>query len=161
MTFKDRCSSWLCLSIPQVHTSDSAPGNKRFLNSKLHNGSHNAITVDEDELENGLLDIRVLLNENKGFKEDEWSVLCSPPHLPITPPPSLTFGYRLYVSPKIPPSPVQKKITPHQWLSEGHNQEGKANSDLPSLDDVRKSLIYNIDEAESLSDMSNYSAMSS
>ena len=71
--------------------------------------------------------------------------------------PSLTtLAYawkRLYVSPKLPPTPVQKKITPRQWLSEGRNQDGGGDDKLPSLDDVRKSLLFNIEEAESLSEM--------
>lgn len=65
---------------------------------------------------------------------------------------------RLYVSPKLPPTPVQKKVPPLQWLSEGHNKGGKATEGLPSLDDVRKSLIYNIDEAENLGDVPGYSS---
>lgn len=64
---------------------------------------------------------------------------------------------RLYVSPKLPPTPVQKKVTPREWLSEGHHKEGE---DLPSLDDVRKSLMYNIDEAENLGDMPSYKRLS-
>ncbi len=69
---------------------------------------------------------------------------------------------RLYVSPKLPPTPVQKKITPRQWLSEGRDQEGGGEDELPSLDDVRKSLLYNIEEAENLSEMSSsYPATSS
>ena len=61
--------------------------------------------------------------------------------------------YRLYVSPMLPPTPVQKKVTPREWLSEGH---GRGDEDLPSLDDVRKSLIFNIDEAENLGDAPSY-----
>lgn len=69
--------------------------------------------------------------------------------------------YRLYVSPKLPPTPVQKRVTPREWLSEGHSEDGKVSEDLPSLDDVRKSLIYNIDEAENLGDVPSYSQTSS
>lgn len=35
------------------------------------NGDTHTLLDSEDELENGLLDIKVLLNENI-FKEDEW-----------------------------------------------------------------------------------------
>ena len=66
----------------------------------------------------------------------------------------------MYVSPKLPPTPVQKKVTPREWLSEGHYRDGKAIEDLPSLDDVRKSLMYNIDEAENLGDVPNYNMSS-
>ena len=38
------------------------------------NGDTHTLLDSDDELENGLLDIKVLLNEN-GFKEDEWWVL--------------------------------------------------------------------------------------
>lgn len=63
------------------------------------------------------------------------------------------YTYRLFVSPKFPPTPVQKKISPHEWLSEGHNRQGKSTDDIPTLDDVRKNLMCSIDEAENLSDM--------
>lgn len=66
--------------------------------------------------------------------------------------------FRLYVSPKLPPTPVQKKVTPREWLSEGHNKDG---GDIPSIDDVRKSLMYNIDEAENLGDVPSYNQTSS
>ena len=56
--------------------------------------------------------------------------------------------FRLFVSPKLPPTPVQKKVTPLQWLSEGHNHKRDAN--MPSLDEVRKTLVFNINEAEQL-----------
>ena len=70
------------------------------------------------------------------------------------------YGSRLYVSPKLPPTPVQKKITPRQWLSEGREENG--GDGIPSLDDVRKNLLYNIEEAENLSEMSrSYPATSS
>lgn len=62
---------------------------------------------------------------------------------------------RLYVSPKFPPTPIHKKITPREWLSEGHS---KNIDNVPSLDDVRKSLIKDIDEAENLSDVPSHSS---
>lgn len=67
---------------------------------------------------------------------------------------NISLRNRLYVSPKLPPTPVQKKITPRQWLSEGRDKKGSGEDGLPSLDDVRKSLLYNIEEAENLSEMS-------
>lgn len=68
--------------------------------------------------------------------------------------------HRLYVSPKLPPTPTQKRVTPREWLSEGHSRD-RVSEGLPSLDDVRKSLIYNIDEAENLGEVPNYNQTSS
>lgn len=65
------------------------------------------------------------------------------------------------MSPKLPPTPIQRKVTPHEWLSEGRSKEGTAGQDIPSIDDVRKSLVYNIDEAENLGDMPSYNQTSS
>lgn len=54
------------------------------------------------------------------------------------------------MSPKLPLTPVQKKQTPLQWLSEGHNQR-LGDVDIPSLDEVRKALVFNMEEAETIS----------
>lgn len=59
------------------------------------------------------------------------------------------FLPRLFVSPAKPPTPVQKKMTPAQWLSEGHSSS--KDLDLPSLDEVRQSLTFHMAEAENLS----------
>ena len=56
---------------------------------------------------------------------------------------------RLFVSPKLPPTPAHKKVSPQQWLSEGHNRNRDA--DLPSLSEVRKTLVFSMNEAENLS----------
>ena len=56
--------------------------------------------------------------------------------------------YRLFVSPKLPPTPVQKRVTPQQWLSEGHNRN--RDTDLPSLSDVRKTLVFSMNEVDNL-----------
>jgi hypothetical protein len=74
---------------------------------------------------------------------------------------SNNFVHRLYISPKLPPTPVQRKITPREWLSEGRGRDGRVDEDLPSLEEVRKSLIYNIDEAENLGDVPSYNHASS
>ena len=55
---------------------------------------------------------------------------------------------RLFVSPKLPPTPAHKKVSPQQWLSEGHNRNRDA--DLPSLSEVRKTLVFSMNEAENL-----------
>lgn len=59
------------------------------------------------------------------------------------------FLPRLFVSPVKPPTPAQRRVTPAQWLSEGHG--GSADLDLPSLDEVRKTLSFHMNEAENLS----------
>ena len=64
---------------------------------------------------------------------------------------------RLYVSPQLPPTPIHKKITPHQWLSEGHHR-GEGDKNLLSLDDVRKNLVQDIDEAEDMNEIFNHGA---
>lgn len=65
--------------------------------------------------------------------------------------PTLHYA-RLYVSPQLPPTPVHKKMTPHQWLSEGHHRE-EGHKELLSLDDVRKNLVQDIDEAEDINEI--------
>ena len=56
---------------------------------------------------------------------------------------------RLYVSPKCPPTPKQLQVTPVKWFSEGHHHRGNGKPmDVPSLDDVRKSLTFHINEME-------------
>ena len=106
-----------------------------------HNGTS---SLDDDSLDNDLIN----LETTEPFKEDEWLV-----PLVLTTESNVCFSpHRLYVSPVLPPTPQQKKITPLQWLSEGRAQKGRGNEDLPTLNDVRKSLIYNIEEAEKLAD---------
>lgn len=56
--------------------------------------------------------------------------------------------FRLFVSPKLPPTPVHKKVSPLQWLSEGHNRNGE--TDLPSLSEVKKTLEFGMNEVENL-----------
>ena len=57
---------------------------------------------------------------------------------------------RLYVSPRLALTPAQKKQAPLQWLSEGHAQR-LGDVDIPSLDEVRKTLVFNMEEAETIS----------
>lgn len=55
---------------------------------------------------------------------------------------------RLYTSPKLCLTPVQKQQSPLQWLSEGHTSRL---GEVPSLNEIRKTLVFNIDEAETIS----------
>lgn len=56
-----------------MHSSPSPEHRGRVQRSKP-NGSVTTLSLDEDELENGLLDVKTLLNDIEGFREDEWSV---------------------------------------------------------------------------------------
>ena len=55
---------------------------------------------------------------------------------------------RLYVSPLRPPTEENKKITPVDWMT---GKEDMSQEDgIPSLDEVRKTLAFTMDEAEEL-----------
>ena len=54
------------------------------------------------------------------------------------------------MSPKLALTPAQKKQAPLQWLSEGHARRLE-DLDIPSLDEVRKTLVFNMEEAETIS----------
>ena len=55
------------------------------------------------------------------------------------------MDHRLFVSPVKPPTEEQRKLTPSQWLEEGHHE-----AEVPTLEEVRKSLAYSMNEAEQL-----------
>ncbi len=55
---------------------------------------------------------------------------------------------RLYVSPRYPPTPEQKKVTPREWLSEGLYE-----GEVQSLDEVRRSLVKDIEAAEEIDEV--------
>ena len=46
-----------------------------------------------------------------------------------------------------PPTPKQKKVTPKEWLS-GETSSRFSDKNLPSLNEVRKTLASSMDEAE-------------
>ena len=51
------------------------------------------------------------------------------------------------MSPIKPPTDEEKMVTPSQWLSEG---QAKRRGQFQSFEEVRKSLMYTMDEAEQL-----------
>lgn len=52
--------------------TSSPPHSRKLHKNQLHNGHSRTLSLDEDELENGVLDVNTLLNENGKLKEDEW-----------------------------------------------------------------------------------------
>ena len=54
----------------------------------------------------------------------------------------------MYVSPLRPPTEENKKVTPVEWMT---GKEDVSQEDgIPSLDEVRKTLAFTMDEAEEL-----------
>lgn len=52
------------------------------------------------------------------------------------------------MSPRFPPTPEQKKVTPREWLS-----EGLYDGEVLSLDEVRRSLVKDIEAAEEIDEV--------
>jgi len=52
------------------------------------------------------------------------------------------------VSPKFPPTPEQRRVTPQQWLSQSLYDE-----EVMTLDEVRRSLVKDIDAAEEINEV--------
>ena len=52
------------------------------------------------------------------------------------------------MSPKFPPTPEQRKVTPQQWLSQSLYDE-----EVMTLDEVRRSLVKDIDAAEEINEV--------